>query len=174
MSHSPVPSIRTIPYSNPENTFRATKVSQMWNCTPAIGGSLNVNYNIGIPYGKNIVVYLIKNLTVSNDLQISVELPEFLITPIFNFVLAPQATTKIPIEVREKWVKKLTPRHLSGTVKLSVTPLNVVGPVFIKNDVPISLEPLPIEVQPVVVDELADVIQSQLFVEPVVLDPFKE
>lgn len=122
------------PWNDPLHTFRAVDVSQMYELkiTPEL---LDFNYQVGIsPTFEPRVIELI-NKTVSHELSVRINLPDFFVSlDSLTFVLARDSKKTVTFFFNENVVKERSKvsRELSSILTFDVEPLNVAGPVYVK------------------------------------------
>jgi hypothetical protein len=123
----------TLPYIDPQNTFRASTVEEMYSVAWS-NAPFEIVYEAGISptYAKTLAL---RNNTISNRLQFQLTVPNWLaISTNTFFILEPNQTVLISIGLNEEASLNLlrsNVKHTTEDFKITVTPLAVNGPVSI-------------------------------------------
>jgi hypothetical protein len=119
----------------PPNSFRATSVLQMFDFK-LDATHLIFTYDVGIPPAFQPFPLLIRNLSVSHDLQVDLRLPKWIvpdITPQFLLARGGEKRT-VTLSFNEdaaREISKTTQRQIVQNMGIVVTPLQVAGPVYV-------------------------------------------
>lgn len=130
----------TRPFKDPDNTFRATSVQQMFSFTPDTSAR-SIIYHIGVrPDTIAPVTYRVRNNTLNTTLQFTFDVPEFLFLNV-PAVLEINAQQEVVIIVSfnesDARMKSITrSRFYTDVFAWDVEPINVNGPVYIVRNLP--------------------------------------
>ena len=147
------PSIRLKePFRDPDNTFRATSVQQMFSFTPE-PSPRSIVYSIGVrPDNIKSTVYRIRNNTVNASLQFTFTVPSFLFLDVpLQLLVEPQQETLVTVSFNENDArgKSLTrTRNYAEFFNWEVKPVNVTGPVYVRRNLPTLAYSQPGEIVP--------------------------
>lgn len=128
------------PFRDPEGTFRATSVQQMFSFTPEPTGR-SIIYSIGVrPDNIRPTVYRIRNNTVNATLQFNFTVPSFLFLDVpIQMLLEPQQETLVTVSFNENDARAkslTTTRNYAELFDWEVKPVNVTGPVYVRRNLP--------------------------------------
>jgi hypothetical protein len=123
-------------FVDPENTFRATSIEQMYSI--AFDSTVrNFTYEVGVPFFTTVNVKF-RNNTTSHSLRVKFDVPSF-INPIDSVLLAVGSETIVVISLHEENAQQKSQeaaKQIDSFVRWSVSPEQVFGPVFVKLDMP--------------------------------------
>jgi hypothetical protein len=142
----------TKPFKDPDNSYRATSVQQMFSFTPE-PNSRAIIYSIGVrPDTIRPTTYRIRNNTLNTQLRFTFKVPEFLFLDVPNImIMNPQQETLVTVSFNENNAreKSLTrTRFYSDTFEWDVEPIEVRGPVYIARSLPPVVYSQPGEIVP--------------------------
>lgn len=149
----PVPSsIKLTPFQDPEGSYRATSVQQMFSFTPEPDARAIV-YSIGVkPDSIRPTVYRIRNNTLNTQLKFTFKVPSFLFIDVPNILLMnPQQEIVMTVAFNENDArdKSLTrTRKYSDVFEWDVVPFEVRGPVYVARGLPPIMYSQPGEIVP--------------------------
>ena len=143
--------VKHLPPRDPSGTFRATNISQMYSFVPEITASWS--YDVGKSPVITPILCAFRNDTVSHTLRVEIiSLPNFVNTdlpttqinlpvPIIKqgFEVPPLGIVAFLVSFNEAGAKELSTqkdRFINGELIFDVRPLNVIGQVFVKTDLP--------------------------------------
>jgi hypothetical protein len=128
------------PFKDPDNSYRATSVQQMFSFTPD-PSSRSIIYSIGVrPDAIRPTTYRIRNNTTNAQLQFTFKVPEFLFLSVpHTLLINPQDEILVTVSFNESYArdKSLTRvRMYTDVFEWDVIPINVRGPVYVMRNLP--------------------------------------
>ena len=126
----------------PVNTFRATSVAQMFD-TQWSKNDFLLRYDVGIQSTIPTSTLTVRNRTVSHDLSIQLDVPEwYALNFVSQFILNRDGEKRvITFSFNESAVQGLSKTRqfqFNHDISVAVTPMQVNGPVYVMN----STDPL--------------------------------
>lgn len=129
------------PHKDPENTFRATSIEQMYSYTPD-DASRKIVYSVGISPTNSIrtTKFKFRNNTVNTTLKFMFSVPSFLkINESSTVQLKPNQELIIDVILDEIVIKQKSLQSTKNFLehfKWTVSPIEVTGPVYVKRNLP--------------------------------------
>ena len=157
-----IPIVLVSPWVDPPDTFRATKLSDLYYIVPSLASFSSFEYNVGVPQPETKKIFSIQNRTVSHILRVDLTLPPYLRSNLgSSFYIAPIGDTTPPvadvllndlnffgvgmglinltITFEESQMIDYVPVDggYNSSFAMNIYPIGVSGPVYVKNNVPI-------------------------------------
>ena len=162
-----VPVILVTPFLEPPNTFRATRLTDMfrvvptpqkyWNALGTAGASFI--YDVGLDPQISSLIFTFQNRTVSHTLRVELDLPPYLrsdLGTIFDVPAIGDTTTppvameqyagpgkgliNIVISFSEPQALTFVPGTFEDFIVFTIRPLDVAGPVFVDKFAPFPID----------------------------------
>lgn len=124
------------PWIDPANTFRAITSDQVFDVfisSPTLSFQHNVGEDISIIPFK---IYL-RNKSLSSDLSVTVQIPEFLTVNVNTFQVPRNSISQTDIVAKADFIidrSRVLITPISSEIKITARPINFSGPVFVRTD----------------------------------------